>query len=75
MRASNWLKHEKKYISAAVASIINKKDKSAEKWLLQHNFPYFLNLAKAIQKKIYDEQDDDIFGIITKFVKSLKKIT
>jgi hypothetical protein len=70
--AANWLVENKKYEWAAIVSIVNKKDKGAEAWLVKHKLTHFAELAKTLREKEEEMQEDDIFGLLKKLIPKRK---
>lgn len=71
--AANWLGQNKKYEWAAIVSYVNKKDKGAEQWLMRHKLTHFMSLAKVLREKEEETEEDDIFGLLRKFMKTIQK--
>lgn len=71
--AANWLGQNKKYEWAAVVSIVNKKDRGAEAWLARYKLIHFAGLAKVLREKEDETQEDDIFGLLKKFTRSIRR--
>ena len=71
--AAKWLAENKKFEWAAVARIVNKKDRAAEAWLMKHKLIHFAGLAKVMREKEQETQDEDIAGMLRKFIRSFRK--
>lgn len=69
-RAFNWLVKNKKYEWAAMVRVINKKQDAAM-WLAKHNLHHYLKLAMAISTELVIENEGDVFGILTRFLKKI----
>ena len=70
--AFNWLVKNKQYEWAAMARVIYKKQDGAL-WLKKHNLPHHFQLAIAISKELVIENQGDVFGILTRFLKTIVK--